>query len=167
MRNSNIKHKNNSKNDTEALKTEHQKDFNNLKEQLFDQKKDELEKLGKDKDERINKLEALLQELGNSFENLKNNHSRMLKEKEHIEILNKETNNKLDFSTNELKIYKEELDNLRNQNKNLDSTKFNQEKNITEISIRNEHLIKEIQSKDQTIKNLEDLVNNLKKQRVN
>ncbi len=54
---------------------------------------------------------------------------------------------KIEMQTYELELVKAELKELRESNKSLDTTKFSQEKSITEYSVRMESLQREIDDK--------------------
>lgn len=54
---------------------------------------------------------------------------------------------KIEMQNYELELVKAELKELRESNKNLDTTKFSQEKSITEFSVRLESLQREIDDK--------------------
>lgn len=119
-----------------------------------------------EKNQIIRELEKKLNEVMNKYETLNENFFNLSKERDELVNKGKESANQISNLSNEIRIYKEELDILRSQNKSLDSTKFSQEKNINEYAIKNEHLMKQLEDKNLSIQNLNALVENLKSQKV-
>jgi chromosome segregation ATPase len=128
--------------------------------------KRDLDQKENDKNKVIKDLEVNLNETARKLESLNSEFRQLEGLKNKLEVSEREMKNQLSSAVNEVKIYKEELDNLRNQNKDLDFTKFSQEKNITEYSIRNELLTKQLEDKNMAMKNLNSLVETLKIQKV-
>ena len=86
--------------------------------------------------------------------------------KKSLESTLRDNSSQYDISKKDLTIYKEELSTLRNQNKNLDQTKFSQEKNITEYTIKLELLTKQLEEKESSIKNLKLMVDSMQSHKV-
>ena len=65
---------------------------------------------------------------------------------------------KIEMQTYELTLVKAELKDLRESNKSLDTTKFSQEKSITEYSVRMESLQREIDDKQTLLEKQQSLL---------
>ena len=68
--------------------------------------------------------------------------------KRDLEVENKEKRQKIESLTYELELVRNELKELREANKGLDTTKFSQEKSITEYALKCQSLQREIEDKE-------------------
>lgn len=80
--------------------------------------------------------------------------SKLKDEKRDLETENKEKENKIAQQQHELELIKNEIKELRLANKGLDSTKFTQEKSITEYTLKYQSLQRELEDKNSTINDL-------------
>ena len=69
---------------------------------------------------------------------------------------------KIEMQTYELTLVKAELKDLRESNKSLDTTKFSQEKSITEYSVRMESLQREIDDKQTLLEKQQSLLDQVR-----
>lgn len=148
------------------MKTETQKSINELNEQHFFELKNQLESKEQEKIKTVKELELALREANRKIENLNSVNTELEKEKEFFKKEDQDGKAKLKENKKELDIYKEQLDYLRNQNKDLDVCKFTQEKNINEFTIKYEMLNKQMEDRKQTIDNLNLLVSQVQNQKA-
>ena len=80
--------------------------------------------------------------------------SKLKDEKRDLETENKEKENKIAQQQHELELIRNEIKELRLANKGLDSTKFTQEKSITEYTLKYQSLQRELEDKNSTINDL-------------
>ena len=71
--------------------------------------------------------------------------------KKDLEVEIREQKHKIDNLTFELELTQNQLKDMRESNKGLDSTKFNQDKAITEYMLKVQALQREIEDKEQII----------------
>lgn len=71
--------------------------------------------------------------------------------KRNLEVENKEQRQKIETLTYEVELVRNELKELRESNKSLDTTKFSQEKSITEYALKCQSLHRELEDKEQLI----------------
>lgn len=74
--------------------------------------------------------------------------------KRDLETLSKEQQQKISHQAHELELIHNEIKELRETNKGLDSTKFSQEKSITEFSLKYQNTLRELEDKVAVIKDL-------------
>jgi hypothetical protein len=65
----------------------------------------------------------------------------------------------------EVDLIRNELRELRDTNKGLDSTKYSQEKSITEYTLKYQALVRELEDKEQLINKLNSLLETTKSQK--
>jgi len=140
--------------------------LNELKESIYDQHRKELETKETEKNKIIKDLEGKLLDLDKKHEKLTYDYKEIKSENQRLDSSLQENSIIITNIKNESKIYKDELENLRNHNKNLDLTKFSQEKNISEYSIRFDLLQKQLEDKNIAMGNLNSLVDTLRSQKV-
>lgn len=80
--------------------------------------------------------------------------SQLQDQKRDLESENKEQSQKISQQQHELDLIRNEINELRLTNKGLDTTKFSQEKSITEYSLKYQSLNRELEDKSQTISDL-------------
>lgn len=71
-----------------------------------------------------------------------------------METENKEQAQKISQQRHELDLISNEIKELRDTNKGLDTTKFSQQKSITEYTLKHDSLQRELEDKNETIKDL-------------
>lgn len=149
-----------------SIKNENQKEINNIRERLVVEYQGLLDNKEKEKNSEIRSLTEKLNKTKDEKDKLLEDFRQLEDLKKSLEISLRETTSQSEISKKDLIFYKEELSTLRNQNKNLDQTKFSQEKHITEYTIKLELLTKQLEEKESSLKNLKLMVDSMQGQKV-
>lgn len=118
------------------------------------EKRDYTSKYEKDIKQLQDKLEVYVQQ-NNELQDIKRN----------FESENKEQRQKLDSLHYELDLVRNELKELRQANKGLDTTKYSQEKSLTEYMLKYQSLQRELEDKEQIISKVTTLLETTKEQK--
>jgi len=141
----------------EAIRLDAQRQFNELQQQALERLENcntsyslENKKIKETLEEQIAELNKKLgQAMGENSELT----SRVLK----LEVTERELIAKTEKQAHELELYLNELELLRGTNKDLDTTKFSQERTLVELRIRCETMQKQLSDKEQLVQNANSL----------
>lgn len=150
----------------EALRLTHQKEINEMKEKLYNENKTKMDTKEDEFNQHTHELESKITELSNKLDLLTKD--KLTLEENNIKLFASERDliGRNNILSSELAIYKEEVNVLRNDNSSLNQATFVKEKQITELTYKNENLFAQLQEKDINIQNLNALVENLSTQRT-
>ncbi len=147
------------------LLNEKNKEINLIKENNFKENKKQLEKLEEEKNKIINDLEKKISQLQGVLDDATKNKTQLEEHKLKLEINQKDLEGKFAISNTELNAYKSEITNLRQENSDLNQKCLNNEKQLTELSFKNESILKQLEEKNKSLENMKQLVDSLNKQR--
>jgi len=137
----------------ESIKLDAQRQFNDLKEQLLTEIANCNSKSDAEKTKIKENYEAQIKEINLKLsQTIANNtelSSRILK----LEASERELIAKTQKQEHEIELQLNELTLLRGTNKSLDTTKFSQEKSLVELKVRAETMQKQLEDKEQLVKN--------------
>ncbi len=83
-----------------------------------------------------------------------------------LESKERELSNKVALLIKENTVLQRELENLKVDSKNMEFTKYSQEKSLTEYRVKNEALDNQLQSKEEIINKNKEILENAYRQRV-
>lgn len=149
----------------ENLKINSQKEMNELKEKLFEENKNELHLRESERLTFSKEHETKFEEITNKFDSLMKEKIALEDSRIRLEANERDLIGKNSILSSELKVYKEEVENLRTNNSNLNQFNFAQEKSVTELSLKYELILKQLEEKEKNVQNLNALVDNLTKQK--
>lgn len=134
-----------------AVQLDSQKQLNDLKQQMLEEltgtnnkHADEIAYMKQTYESQINELATKLQAAQTS-------NTELLNKKSELEANLREYTSKTDSQAHEIELQKNELTSLRGTNKNLDSSKYSQEKTLIELSIRCETMQKQVADKEEIV----------------
>jgi spindle assembly abnormal protein 6 len=141
----------------EAIKLDAQRQFNDLQQQALEKLENcntsySLENK-KTKETLEEQIAELNKKLGLSMADNSELTSKVLK----LEATERELTAKTEKQAHELELYLNELELLRGTNKDLDTTKFSQERNLVELRVRCETMQKQMDDKEQLVQNANSL----------
>ena len=84
-----------------------------------------------------------------------------------LESKERELSNKLALLMKENTVLQKDMESLKVESKNLEFSKYSQEKTITEYLVKNEAFVKQIQNKEEIINKNKEILENAYRQRVN
>ena len=84
-----------------------------------------------------------------------------------LESKERELSNKLALLMKENTVLQKDMESLKVESKNLEFSKYSQEKTITEYLVKNEAFVKKIQNKEEIINKNKEILENAYRQRVN
>ena len=149
---------------SDSIKLDAQRQFNDLREQMLGELESSNAKHTSEKSKMKETLEGQIAELNQKL-------AKELAHKNELEskILKLEANGrelvaKTEKQAHEIDIQLNELNLLRGTNKNLDTTKFSQEKSLVELRVRSETMLKQLEDKEQLAKNATGLYEASKEQ---
>jgi len=141
----------------DAIKLDAQRQFNDLKQKMLEEIEKQVvehtaerNKLQKNLEE---KVEDLSEKLASVTEKKDGLESKLLK----LEATERELQSKVQRQEHEIQLKQNELDLLRSTNKNLDTTKYSQEKILVELRVRCETMEKQLQDKEKFVNNVNGL----------
>jgi chromosome segregation ATPase len=126
-----------SRNETEKreLNTKHDREVKGLMEKI--------EQHAKTNSEHVDKIQSLSQQHMRTLREMELKYDQLNEIKRNLEVENKEHRQKIELLTYELELAKDQTDQVKNElrdvretNKGLDTTKFTQEKSLTEYTLR-------------------------------
>ena len=126
-----------SRNETEKreLNTKHDREVKGLMEKI--------EQHAKTNSEHVDKIQSLSQQHMRTLREMELKYDQLNEIKRNLEVENKEHRQKIELLTYELDLAKDQTDQVKNElrdvretNKGLDTTKFTQEKSLTEYTLR-------------------------------
>jgi len=149
----------------EELRLEEKKKLNEQKEQMLQSQDDAVTRLNDERETMMRKFEAQVQELAQRNKEYTQDNQELNQNKLDLESKNRELSHDLSTTSHELDMARNELNMLRDQNKNLDTTKYSQEKSLSEITLKNTSLERQLEDKEQIIQKLNSLLENTKAQK--
>lgn len=106
-----------------------------------------------------------IKRLQEKLEKLTYEHNSVLDIKRNLESENKERKAKIECLLHEVEVLSNQLKDLRDTNKGLDTHKFTQEKSITEYMLKHQALLRELEDKEQIIQKINSLLESTKTQK--
>ena len=152
-------------NEINSLLNSKNNEINQLKEKCFADTKKQLDSLEQTKNVKINELECKIENFQKLYENLSKDKQALEDYKTKLEMNFKDIESKHNISMTELNVYKEDILHLRQENSALNKKCFQQEKELTELKLRNENFSSQTSEKEKGISNLNQLVETLTKQK--
>ena len=152
-------------NEINSLLNSKNNEINQLKENSFADTKRQLDSLEQSKNLKINELERKIENFQKLYENLSKDKQALEDYKTKLEMNFKDIESKHNISMTELNVYKEDILHLRQENSALNKKCFQQEKELTELKLRNENFSSQTSEKEKGISNLNQLVETLSKQK--
>ena len=152
-------------NEINSLLNSKNNEINQLKEKCFADTKKQLDSLEQTKNVKINELECKIENFQKLYENLSKDKQALEEYKTKLEMNFKDIESKHNISMTELNVYKEDILHLRQENSALNKKCFQQEKELTELKLRNENFSSQTSEKEKGISNLNQLVETLTKQK--
>ena len=152
-------------NEINSLLNSKNNEINQLKEKCFADTKKQLDSLEQTKNVKINELECKIENFQKLYENLSKDKQALEEYKTKLEMNFKDIESKHNITMTELNVYKEDILHLRQENSALNQKCFQQEKELTELKLRNENFSSQTSEKEKGISNLNQLVETLTKQK--
>ena len=152
-------------NEINSLLNSKNNEINQLKEKCFADTKKQLDSLEQTKNVKINELECKIENFQKLYENLSKDKQALEEYKTKLEMNFKDIESKHNITMTELNVYKEDILHLRQENSALNKKCFQQEKELTELKLRNENFSSQTSEKEKGISNLNQLVETLTKQK--
>ena len=147
------------------LTNDKDKEINLIKEQCFIDSKNQLENLERTKNKMYNELEKKFSSLQSAHNDLTSQKKALDEYKTRLEITNADIESKLKIANTELTSYKENVNQLRKDNSELNQKCLQQERDLAELNYKNQSASKQNEEKDKGMNNLNQLVETLTKQR--
>ena len=118
------------------MKIEEQKKVNEVKEKMLVEQSEMQARNDHEKKEYNNKSENQVKDLQDKVMQLSDLTTQLQDVKRDLETENKDQQQKISQQLHELELIRNEIQDLRATNKGLDTTKFSQEKSITEYTLK-------------------------------
>ncbi|CAD8069212.1 unnamed protein product [Paramecium sonneborni] len=150
----------------QQIQLDEKKKFNDFREQVLSKETNFKRESENEKQFIIEKYEKIVFELQNKYTQLQQTNQELLEQKMQFIQLEKELKNKFAITQQESQQLQKENQEFRIQNKELDTLKFTQERQIIELRIQKEGLEKLLHDKEDFLNNKQQLVDNEKKQNV-
>ncbi|CAD8157367.1 unnamed protein product [Paramecium pentaurelia] len=150
----------------QQMQLDEQKKFNDFREQALSKETNFKRESEKEKQFIIEKYEKIVFELQNKYTSLQQINQELSEQKVQLIQQEKELKNRFAIIQQESQQLSKENSEFRILNKDLDTLKFNQERQIIELRIQKEGLEKSLHDKEDFLKNKQQLVDNEKKQNV-
>ena len=147
------------------LFNEKNKEINLIKENAFKENKNQLENIESEKNKKISDLEKKIDEMQSKINELSQSKHDLEDNKLKSEINHKNLEGKFAIATTELNVYKNELTTLKDDNSKLNQKCLNLEKQLTELTFKNENFQKQLDDKQKGDENTNQLIESLNKQR--
>ena len=147
------------------LFNEKNKEINLIKENAFKENKNQLENIESEKNKKISDLEKKIDEMQSKINELSQTKHDLEDNKLKSEINHKNLEGKFAIATTELNVYKNELTTLKDDNSKLNQKCLNLEKQLTELTFKNENFQKQLDDKQKGDENTNQLIESLNKQR--
>ena len=147
------------------LFNEKNKEINLIKENAFKENKNQLENIESEKNKKISDLEKKIDEMQYKINELSQTKHDLEDNKLKSEINHKNLEGKFAIATTELNVYKNELTTLKDDNSKLNQKCLNLEKQLTELTFKNENFQKQLDDKQKGDENTNQLIESLNKQR--
>ncbi len=148
----------------EAIRLDAQRQFNELKEQMLTELENSNSKHGAEKAKLKETLEGEISELNKKLALAMAQNNELSGKILKLEASERELLAKTQKQEHEIQLQANELGLLRGANKNLDTTKFTQEKSLVELRVRCETMQKQLEDKEQLVKNATGLYEASKEQ---
>eukprot|EP01022_Parablepharisma_sp_SALTPOND_P015114 TRINITY_DN2110_c0_g1_i2.p3 TRINITY_DN2110_c0_g1~~TRINITY_DN2110_c0_g1_i2.p3 ORF type:complete len:568 (+),score=112.13 TRINITY_DN2110_c0_g1_i2:387-2090(+) len=148
----------------DAIRLDAQRQFNDLKEQMLAEIERCNAKHNAEKSKLKDALEAQVMELNEKLNQALETNSDLSAKILNLEASERELLAKTQKQEHEIQLQMNELTLLRGTNKNLDTTKFSQEKSLVELRVRCETMQKQLEDKEQLVKNTTGLYEASKEQ---
>ncbi|CAD8055358.1 unnamed protein product [Paramecium primaurelia] len=150
----------------QQIQLDEQKKFNDFREQALSKETNFKRESEKEKQFIIEKYEKIVFELQNKYTSLQQINQELSEQKVQLIQQEKELKNRFAIIQQESQQLSKENSEFRILNKDLDTLKFTQERQIIELRIQKEGLEKLLHDKEDFLKNKQQLVDNEKKQNV-
>lgn len=141
----------------DSIKLDAQRQFNELKQQMLQDMERQSAEHMQEKNRVASKLQEQVEELSGRLagvvERKEELEGRVLK----VEASERELQAKVQRQEHEIELKQNELDLLRSTNKNLDTTKYSQEKSLVELRVKCETMEKQLQDKESLVRNANSL----------
>ena len=133
----------------EETKLMWQEKITTMKQQMIESQQKNIHVLEQEKRTNSDKLEKNIEDLTRKLDLLQNQLNEVSAEKYAVESKEREGNLKFSQLQHELDMANNELQHLRKTNKSLDSSKFDQEKALTEFRLKAQSLERQLQDKEE------------------
>lgn len=143
--------------EAEAIKLDAQAQFNNLREQSLENLESCKASYASENKSLKEMLEGQIAELNQKLGQMMEDNSELTSKVLRLEATERELTAKTDKQSHELELQLNELQQLRGTNKDLDTTKFSQERTLVELRVRCENMQKLLDEKENTVQNINSL----------
>ncbi|CAD8167953.1 unnamed protein product [Paramecium pentaurelia] len=150
----------------QQMQLDEQKKLNDFREQALTKETNFKRESENEKQFIIEKYEIIVQELQNKYTQLQQINQELSEQKIQLTQSEKELKNRFQIILQESQQLQKENQEFRILNKELDTLKFTQERQIIELRIQKEGLEKQLHDKEDFLNNKQQLVDNEKKQNV-
>ncbi|CAD8109432.1 unnamed protein product [Paramecium primaurelia] len=150
----------------QQMQLDEQKKLNDFREQALIKETNFKRESENEKQFIIEKYEIIVQELQNKYTQLQQINQELSEQKIQLTQSEKELKNRFQIILQESQQLQKENQEFRILNKELDTLKFTQERQIIELRIQKEGLEKQLHDKEDFLNNKQQLVDNEKKQNV-